>query len=257
MHRKNILWDLGNTLVRADTLSYARHIGLTDFLLYPLFTRENPQMIYTYAFEVLRGIDTPPHAGYPLATARGITLPQILCHALADSLTQEEIMHKVHITLNTLSSEGGTFVKRLRNRMVKQTIKILFDPAIMASCMKPIKNGVAILKECAQRDTGLYVLSNWDSVSFKLMKSDPLFRPLFEHFKDENIVISGTVGAIKPQAAIYEHFLQKQSLRPETCILIDDQLENIQRAEAIGMTGILVEGDYTAVRKKLQELHVL
>ncbi len=52
------------------------------------------------------------------------------------------------------------------------------------------------------------------------------------------IVVSAEVNLVKPHPEIYNLALEQLELNPEETIFIDDFIENVQGAEAIGMTGI-------------------
>jgi epoxide hydrolase-like predicted phosphatase len=52
------------------------------------------------------------------------------------------------------------------------------------------------------------------------------------------IVVSAEVKLVKPHPEIYNLALEQLELNPEETIFIDDFIENVQGAEAIGMTGI-------------------
>ena len=79
----------------------------------------------------------------------------------------------------------------------------------------------------------LYILSNWDKQSFPLVQKK--FPAIFEHFKPENIMISGTVGLVKPSPEIFEHFLKTYNLKAEECLFIDDEAANIKGAQYCGI----------------------
>jgi putative hydrolase of the HAD superfamily len=63
---------------------------------------------------------------------------------------------------------------------------------------------------------------------------------------------------IKPYRCIFEYFLKKYSLRPEECLLIDDQQENIKAARALGMHAVRIKnGNYRALLRKLKKRDIL
>jgi putative hydrolase of the HAD superfamily len=57
-----------------------------------------------------------------------------------------------------------------------------------------------------------------------------------DHLFDE-IVISAEVGAAKPAREIYQTAWERLRLPPSSCLLIDDTIENVAAAAALGMTG--------------------
>lgn len=52
------------------------------------------------------------------------------------------------------------------------------------------------------------------------------------------LVWSYELRIAKPDPAIYRHTLEKLALPPEDCLFLDDKLENIQAARALGIRGI-------------------
>ena len=80
--------------------------------------------------------------------------------------------------------------------------------------------------------------------------------PIVPHFRDsltafDGMVISGAIGIVKPDPAIYRHILDKFDLRAEECVFIDDSEKNIAGAEAMGIKGYLFDGDVPKLRKAL------
>jgi putative hydrolase of the HAD superfamily len=46
---------------------------------------------------------------------------------------------------------------------------------------------------------------------------------------------------VKPNADIYEHLMDKYNLKAQECVFIDDRVENIEAAKALGMKGIVFD----------------
>ena len=59
---------------------------------------------------------------------------------------------------------------------------------------------------------------------------------LIQHFTE--VVLSANIGIMKPDPGAYEAILRKLNATSHQAIFIDDSLENIEGAEAIGMKGI-------------------
>ncbi len=89
------------------------------------------------------------------------------------------------------------------------------------------------VKALKERGYRLYVLSNYGEYLFQESKHKLDFMPYMD-----GAVISYQVQMIKPDREIYEHILDKYGLAPEECVFIDDRLENVEAAKAIGMSGI-------------------
>jgi putative hydrolase of the HAD superfamily len=53
------------------------------------------------------------------------------------------------------------------------------------------------------------------------------------------VVVSGEVGARKPEPRIYLLTAERLGVTPETCVFVDDLLQNVEGARAVGMEGIV------------------
>lgn len=80
------------------------------------------------------------------------------------------------------------------------------------------------------KDAGypLYVLSNWPAEKFNRVR--PQY-PFFEWF--DGMVISGEVGVIKPDQAIFELLLARVGRPADECLFIDDYAANIDAARML------------------------
>ncbi|MCB1475493.1 MAG: HAD family phosphatase [Rhodobiaceae bacterium] len=72
----------------------------------------------------------------------------------------------------------------------------------------------------------------------------------------DTAVVSGEVGLIKPDPAIYRVLLDRTGDRPEQCVFIDDRQANIDAAAALGFDAIRFVGQ-PALRHELEERGLL
>ncbi|MDR3544179.1 MAG: HAD family phosphatase [Candidatus Limnocylindrales bacterium] len=100
-----------------------------------------------------------------------------------------------------------------------------------------IEDTLKVLAEL--RDAGIpcYALSNWSAAKFALTR--PRF-PFLEWF--EGIVISGDVGACKPDPAIYRALVERYRLTPSTTVFIDDAEPNVLVGADLGFRAIRFTG---------------
>jgi 2-haloacid dehalogenase len=96
-----------------------------------------------------------------------------------------------------------------------------------------IEGTVQILAELRDAGVPCYALSNWSAAKFALTR--PRF-PFLEWF--EGIVISGDVGASKPDPAIYRVLVERYRLTPSTTALVDDTEPNVLVAADLGFRAI-------------------
>lgn len=96
-----------------------------------------------------------------------------------------------------------------------------------------IDGSVAILQELQARGTPLYAITNFNQDKFR----ETLKRfPFLSAFRD--IVVSGDERLLKPDAAIYRVLLERNGLEAASCVFIDDSVNNVKGAEAVGMKAI-------------------
>ena len=90
---------------------------------------------------------------------------------------------------------------------------------------------MTLLEALDARGLPLYGLSNWSVETFALVRHAPdyAFLDRFRH-----IVVSGEVGMVKPDRAIYDHLLGIVGRPAGSCLFIDDNALNIEAARALG-----------------------
>ena len=88
---------------------------------------------------------------------------------------------------------------------------------------------VEILGDLRDRGYRLYALTNWSADTFH--HAEKRFEWL-QWFED--IVVSGRIGLIKPDPAIFRHSAEQLGLAPERTLFIDDSAKNIAAADALG-----------------------
>lgn len=259
---KVLIWDLGGTLLTTDKLGMASHIGLTDFLWYPLLDGKYPQNIQDKVFDVLGGLVTCGKTILSLGanSPDGRMLPAVMCDWLAGKERGDSITKRAHAHINDLEKNNQFYFSSTREkRLVENTIDAMFDPKILAKNTKIIKPAVRLLENCYRQldHTGkplhrMLVLSNWDSISFTNLYHSDQGNKIFKYFKPEDIIISGDIQLIKPDTALFRYMIDAHKLNPQDCIFIDDQAENCAAAKKVGMDAILLtNGDYGTLKRQL------
>jgi 2-haloacid dehalogenase len=96
----------------------------------------------------------------------------------------------------------------------------------------PVSGSLPLVEELASNDVPIFGITNFGSEFWQV------FRPtatIFDLFSD--IIVSGDENLMKPDAAIYELALDRFGVAAEQCLFIDDRLDNIEGAEALGIKG--------------------
>jgi 2-haloacid dehalogenase len=94
----------------------------------------------------------------------------------------------------------------------------------------------------------LYALTNWSSETF------PIAQQRFGFLKQfEGIVVSGEENTRKPYSKIYKITLERYRLAPETCLFIDDSIDNVNAAKSLNINAL----HYTSAMQLRTDLHQL
>ncbi|PRX31192.1 2-haloacid dehalogenase [Meinhardsimonia xiamenensis] len=110
-----------------------------------------------------------------------------------------------------------------------------------------IEGSVALLRALRAAGVPVYALSNFGPETFEMAEAAyPFLREFDRRF------ISGRLGVMKPDAAIYEMLEQETGHAPSRLLFIDDRPENIAAAEARGWQGHLFTGS-EGVARRLRE----
>ncbi|HAT86033.1 HAD family hydrolase [Cohaesibacter gelatinilyticus] len=94
----------------------------------------------------------------------------------------------------------------------------------------PVSGTVAIKESLKEQAVPLYAITNFASDTF--IETQQRFPFLYEF---EDIIVSGEERLIKPDKAIYNMLLQRNGLRAEECLFIDDSVANIEGARQVGL----------------------
>ncbi len=254
MYSKILLWDLGGELFHPNKLGVAREIGLRHFISYTLFDWKSPN-IQKLIFDVLDLLEKPGEKHLKgAATAEETPLPLVMCKWQAGTLLGPDIIKMARPHVKQLYKQKYFNSKR-EARLVMKTISAMFDPALLARNIQPVKAGIKLLQECVdERDSQgkpkhrNIAFSNMDPLSYKLFSKANA--GILNKFED--IIISGDIGLIKPHKEAFEYVIKRCNLHPADCLLIDDQKTNADGAKKCGIRTLLLKNyNYAALRKEL------
>ena len=114
-----------------------------------------------------------------------------------------------------------------------------------------ISESVKILREIQEKDYPVYGLTNWGSETFRIV---------FEQFEFlrrlKGIVVSGDEKVVKPNPRLFDILVKRYAIKPESCIFIDDNINNIQSAKEMGFKTIHFVSPEN-LRNDLQVLNIL
>jgi HAD superfamily hydrolase (TIGR01509 family) len=253
-----VLVDAGKVFLDASKSGFAREIGFARIFLYTIMLN-NPGNLNRKAFQALEYLfgSQEQAPGKPCACGNGYQLPQIMCDWLAGTYTGQEIIRAVNRRIN--AGECNHILSRSQKNCIKRTIKCIFDPVIHARQTHLIPEGVRLIQALKEAGNRVIVLSNYAADAWEQLSQKPEFQDLIAYLGEENLVISGQIGMIKPHRDIYEYVLKKYKLNPKNTpvFFIDDQQVNLDAAEKVGIVGLcLEEGNYSALYQQLTELDI-
>lgn len=115
--------------------------------------------------------------------------------------------------------------------------------------LTPVENMEQLIYDIHETDKKLYLLSNISAGFANSYGKVKWIKELLDHF--DGLVLSGTIGKVKPDREIFEHLLKSFNLKAEECLFIDDSAKNIEGARAVGIEGYLFDGDAEKLRNYL------
>lgn len=228
-----IIFDLGGVVL--ETKSAMQFIGIPKLLAYAM--TQNPVTVPQTLRKALFDFYNEIHERHPhevnAQDDHGHPLPQTLCYWIKGTYTPEQLRQAVDekISLREQSIE---------NSIIHAIAHMMFTPEKMAQTQHLVPETVELIKELKEQGYKLYVLSNFCSESFNLIKErNPEFFALFD-----GIVISAEIGLIKPDPNIYQHILSTHNIDPKTACFIDDQKVNLEAAKQFGIHTIHCPSQY-------------
>ena len=97
----------------------------------------------------------------------------------------------------------------------------------------PIEATVRLVRQLKDAGYPLFALSNWSAETFPIARHKYDCLQLFDA-----IIVSGEVGLIKPDPAIFELAVKRSGVVASECLFIDDHGPNIAVAQQLGMQAI-------------------
>lgn len=260
---KVIIFDLGGVLFATSKWTVVQEIGLWNLIAYKMHGGD-PQTDSFHFLDTILGKQMPhnpsaPQKAWLYTMGNGNRLPKIWCDHMKGTLSGKQVIEQVENHLHKQSKKK----KRFKD-MVKRFINTVFNPKTLVQATYPIAEGVQLVADCAKKTANkIMVLSNYGADCFDELYKKPESKAIFDHIPEENLMISGKMGLLKPDPAIYQEVKSRLMSMDErfadpiflatNCVFIDDQMENILGARQAGITSLsLTDGDYNRIRKELE-----
>ena len=161
-------------------------------------------------------------------------------HLLGDHDAVEDFLTEVDFfSWNLELDRGLSFQDGVKNQSEKfpqyATLFEAFDQGWPKTVPGSIEGTVDILSQLKAKNIPLYAITNFSHEKWPI--ACEMFPYLGNSFIDT--IVSGEHKMIKPDPAIYQLLLDRNQLKPEDCIFIDDTSENVEAAIALGIDGLL------------------
>jgi 2-haloacid dehalogenase len=171
-----------------------------------VLVRWNPRTLYRRVF------DDEERMERFLATALGM-----------DFVSHTDIAADFAAAVEARAKEFPEFAKEIR----------MFHERWIETLGAPIEENVALMRRLRASGRPVYALSNFAHETFALAERKHDFLREFDI-----AVISGHVGAAKPDPRIFEILFERVGKRPQELLFVDDSLTNVEAARALGMASI-------------------
>lgn len=189
---------------------------------------------------------TPPQPSVVVFDFGGVLIdwnPRHLYRKLIpDSLEMEAFLADITTRQwHQVQDQGGDPTQATRRLTTlhpdKQQLIEAFYSRFDEMCDHAFPEMAALVERLHAGGTPLYLLSNAPNLLDPWLRGPARLRhPFIGHFRD--FVVSGLVGQSKPDAGVYQLICRTGGFQPADAVFIDDVLENVAGARAIGMAAI-------------------
>lgn len=243
-----LIFDLTGVLFIVDQRKVFKLMGLSNVLLYTLTHFKNPYKQALSLTEIMA--QKEPAQSTPLYY-KGYLQPQCITSLLLGTMTAEQAYKELEGHVDTLAQEGHIKSKR-ELQLIRDFVTLLTDEKTKVSIWTPNYVVIGMIKQMQENGIDYYILSNLDLSSYEYLSKR--YQDIFSLFTDA--VISAQVGMIKPDQLMYTYLIEKHALKPASCLFIDDQQENINAAQDLGINGILYTSN-RSLKRHLKGWHLL
>ncbi len=233
-----VVFDLGGVLIETSKRSAMWQIGPKNVFSY--FIRTHSTHIKKLFFDTLDRIDGSTGNKYGAKDPDGDMLPNLFTVWLRGKQPNKQLLTYI---LEQIEQHPEWFKNKQEQNVTAAMAQFTFDPNNFVNANHLIYGMMAFARECKEKGYQLYILSNWDPESFKLLTQK--YPELLELF--DGAVISGQVHKMKPNPKIFALITEK--VPAQNCIFIDDQKENIEAARNAGMQTIFARPRRALVSK--------
>jgi FMN phosphatase YigB (HAD superfamily) len=250
---KDFIFDFGGVLILTNKSESFRHIGIFNAAACIFQLSINPfsldnyikSRLFTLLDEIIADCSLDFTACELTYDEKGNQLPLLMSAWLQGHITSAEMLVLIE---HAIENNQNWFKCAAEKRIIQNTARLIFTPEIFVRSRTISPSCVAFIKKCKRQGHRIYGLSNWDAASFAVLKKQ--HSELFDLF--DGIVISAEVKANKPHPTIYRILLDRYELQAENCWFIDDQQENINAAQKLGINAVRHTSTFAQLTKNIK-----
>ena len=162
-----------------------------------------------------------------------------------DAVMRSVFLHPDWLELDRGSLQESEAIHRFAHRSGVSTRLIREMMERLRDSLNLLPDTATLVQTLARQGVPVYGLSNMSTQTFELLERRHEIWPLFN-----GIVISGAIGMVKPEPAIFEHIIKEYGLVPAETVIVDDLAANILAAHELGFQTILFR-DYAGCVSQL------
>ncbi len=240
-----IIFDITGVLFKENKNGFAKKIGFGTIARYTFTHWKTPgytclSMLNTMSCDSRHSPTTP-------IKLNGYLMPQCIVDLHQGSKTCAQTRAEITKYIEQLHTQNY-FKSTMEKDITQHIVDLIFDPEQLPDLTKPIAPMVKLARQLKAAGYQLYLLANLPDELFQIISTT--YPNIVELFDGK--IISSQVNMVKPNIQIFSHFLETYQLNPETCVLIDEQEENIAAAQQVGITSIMFNGRRTVIRRLKQ-----
>ena len=157
------------------------------------------------------------------------------------SLADEFMKSELHAAFESGNIDEKEFRNGIRMAFNREWKDEWIDQVWNTLLLTIPKERIKLLKTL-RKDYNLYLLSNTNSIHFKVVEE--IFKK--DHPEDsflglfDKVFLSHEMGLRKPDKKIYEKVVEEIEANPEQCLFFDDLEENLNAAKEVGLQTYLI-----------------
>ena len=148
------------------------------------------------------------------------------------------------------------FKSHMEQLIITAMIETVFEREQLLDAVTPLAEGQSLIEHFAtESEHDVAVFSNAPQEWVDVYLAHEPFKNVFDHVEKNNVLTSGGLQKLKPDAPAFEAACEALGCAPEDVILIDDTLGNVEGARAFGMEAVYF--DHTEIERVVDELKEL